>query len=378
MILKYNNGFIAPPVSDIAARYHRQSILPEVGAEGQARLAAASVLVVGAGGLGSPALTYLAAAGVGRLGVVEFDTVDESNLHRQTLYVTADVGRPKVEAAAERLRALNPHVAVEVHAERLGAENAERLVGAYDLVLDGTDTFATRYLVNDASVLTGTPNVYASVGRFDGQASVFGAPGGPCYRCLFPEPPPPGLVPSCAEGGVLGVLPGILGTIQATEALKLILGIGRPLVGRLLLLDALGMEARTIEVPRDPACPACGDRPSISPPSSSPMPVPEITVQEYKKRLDAGDAPFLLDVREPDEYEGANLDGVLIPLGQLPSRLDEIADHKDDEVVVHCRSGGRSAKAVELLRQNGFQDVKNLKGGLHAWSDEVDPSLPKV
>ena len=267
---------------------------------------------------------------------------------------------------------------MEVHAERLSAENAERLVGAYDLVLDGTDTFATRYLVNDASVLTGTPNVYASVSRFDGQAAVFGAPGGPCYRCLFPEAPPPGLVPSCAEGGVLGVLPGILGTIQATEALKLILGIGRPLVGRLLLLDALGMEARTLEVPRDPACPVCGDRPSIPPPLSSPMPVPEITVQEYKERLDAGDAPFLLDVREPDEYEGANLDGVLIPLGQLPSRLDEIASHRDDEVVVHCRSGGRSAKAVELLRQNGFQNVKNLKGGLHAWSDEVDPSLPKV
>jgi adenylyltransferase/sulfurtransferase len=365
-------------VADVPARYSRQSILPEVGPEGQARLAAASVLVVGAGGLGSPALTYLAAAGVGRLGVVEFDAVEESNLHRQTLYATPDVGRPKLDVAAERLRALNPLVDVVPHAGRLDAGNAERLVGAYDLVLDGTDTFATRYLVNDASVLTGTPNVYASVGQFEGQASVFGAPGGPCYRCLFPEPPPPGLVPNCAEGGVLGVLPGLLGTIQATEALKVLLGVGRPLVGRLLLLDALSMEARTLEVPRDPACPACGDTPSISQIQPMPPPVPEITVRDYKERLDADDAPFLLDVREPKEYEGANLGGALIPLGELPDRLDEIADHRDDEVVVHCRSGARSAKAVELLRAEGFSDAKNLKGGIHAWSDEIDPSLPKV
>ena len=363
---------------DVPARYHRQSILPEVGAEGQARLAAASVLVVGAGGLGSPALTYLAAAGVGRLGVVDFDRVEESNLHRQTLYAMGDVGHAKTVVAAQRLRDLNPLVEVVEHAERLDAGNAERLVGAYGLVLDGTDTFATRYLVSDASVLTGTPNVYASVDRFEGQASVFGAPGGPCYRCLFPEPPPAGLVPNCAEGGVLGVLPGLLGTIQATEALKLILGVGRPLVGRLLLLDALSMETRTLEVPHDPDCPVCGDHPSITHALPMPPSVPEITVQDYKKRVDAGDAPFLLDVREPDEYEGANLGGALIPLGELPDRLGEIAEHRDEEVVVHCRSGGRSAKAVELLRQNGFSGAKNLKGGIHAWSDEIDPSLPKV
>lgn len=365
------------------ARYARQTILPGVGAEGQARLAEASVLVVGAGGLGSPALTYLAAAGVGRIEVVEFDRVDESNLHRQILYTTGDVGRPKAEAAAERLRALNPHVDVVTHAERFGAHNALRLLKNADLVLDGTDTFATRYLVNDAAVLSGTPNVYASVSQFDGQASVFGAPGGPCYRCLFPEPPPPGLIPNCAEGGVLGVLPGLLGTIQATEALKVLLGIGEPLVGRLLLVDALSMTTRTLRVDRDPTCPVCGDAPSVTSLSQHPTPmsaptVPEITVRDLKDRMDRGDAPFVLDVREPDEYEGANIDGALIPLGQLPERLGEIEGHKDQDVVVHCRSGGRSAKAVEYLRGQGFSKAVNLKGGIHAWSDEIDPSLPKV
>ena len=362
------------------ARYHRQVLLPEVGREGQARLRAASVLVVGVGGLGTPAATYLAAAGVGRLGLVDFDRVDESNLHRQVLYTPDDVGEAKVDVAERRLSAQNPDVEVVRHPARLDAGNALALVGAYDLVLDGTDTFATRYLVNDAAVMSLTPNVFASVSRFDGQASVFGAPGGPCYRCLFPEPPPTGLVPNCAEGGVLGVLPGLLGTIQATEALKLLLHIGDPLVGRLLLVDALGMAFRELRVDPDPACPVCGDRPTLTHPTP-PRPmasVPETTVRDLKARIDAGDRPFILDVREPDEYEAANIGGALIPLGELPDRLDEIREHQDKDVVVHCRSGGRSSKAVEHLRSNGFPNAVNLKGGLHAWSDEIDPSLPKV
>ena len=362
-----------------ADRYARQVRLPEVGLAGQERLAASSVLVIGAGGLGSPALTYLAAAGVGRLGVVDPDRVEASNLHRQTIYGAGDVGRRKTDAAAARLRGSNPEVEIDEYSVRFGPKNAEEILEGYDLVLDGTDTFATRYLVNDMSVRMGIPNVYASVSQFDGQASVFGAPKGPCYRCLFPEPPPVGLIPNCAEGGVLGVLPGLLGTIQATEALKLLLGIGEPLVGRLLVMDALTMEVRVFSIDRDPACPACGAGASL-PPSSLPTPmasVPEITVQDLKARLDGEDPPFVLDVREPDEYEAANLGGALIPLGQLPDRLDEIRDHQHDEVVVHCRSGGRSARAVELLRANGFDNAVNLKGGIHAWSDEIDPSLPK-
>ena len=363
-----------------SARYDRQVLLPEVGAEGQKRLASASVLVVGVGGLGTPAATYLVAAGVGRLGLVDFDRVDETNLHRQVLYSAGDVGAEKVDVAARRLTAQNPEVEVARHPARLDAGNALDLVGAYDLVLDGTDTFTTRYLVNDASVLAGTPNVFASVSRFDGQASVFGAPGGPCYRCLFPAPPPAGLVPNCAEGGVLGVLPGLLGMIQATEALKVLLGVGDPLVGRFLLVDALGMAFRELHVDPDPECPVCGDHPSIihlTPPRPMAS-VPETTVRDLKARIDAGDRPFILDVREPDEYEGANIGGALIPLGELPERLDEIREHQDEDVVVHCRSGGRSAKAVEVLRANGFENAVNLKGGIHAWSDEVDPSLPKV
>ena len=362
------------------ARYDRQMRLPEVGLAGQKRLAESSVLIVGAGGLGTPALTYLAAAGVGRLGIVEFDRVDESNLHRQTLYAASDVGRLKGTAAQDRLRQINPQVEIEVHAERLGEDNAIALIGSYDIVLDGTDTFATRYLVNDAAVQTGVPNVYASVNRFDGQASVFGAAGGPCYRCLFPEPPPPGLIPDCAEGGVLGVLPGLLGTIQATEALKLILGLGDSLAGRLLLFDALSMEVRTLHIDRDPSCPTCGARSTISPPPRTPPPmstVPEISVHDLKSRLGSEDAPFVLDVREPAEYEAANLGGVLIPLGELPDRIDEIRSHEGDDVVVHCRSGARSARAVEFLRAQGFEKAVNLKGGIHAWSDEIDPSLPK-
>lgn len=366
--------------SQPSERYRRQVLLPEVGPEGQARLLAASALVVGVGGLGAPAATYLAAAGVGRIGLVDFDHVETSNLHRQPLYTSHDVGRPKLDVASERLRVLNPDVAVEPHAARLDAGNAGRLIERYDVVLDGTDTFATRYLVNDASILTGTPNVFASVSRFDGQASVFGAPEGPCYRCLFPSPPPAGLVPNCAEGGVIGVLPGLLGTIQATEALKLLLGLGTPLVGRVLSVDALSMAVRELQLDRDPECPVCGDHPDITSldhhrPMAS---VPEITVQDLKSRIDAGNRPFILDVRGPDEYEGANIDGALIPLGQLPERLDEIREHQDDDVVVHCRSGARSAKAVEYLRDNGFANAVNLKGGIHAWSDEIDPSLPKV
>lgn len=363
-----------------AARYHRQVLLPEVGPAGQAALAEASVLIVGVGGLGTPAATYLAAAGVGRIGLVDFDRVDETNLHRQILYATGDVGRDKLDVARDRLRALNPHVSIETHPARLDASNALDLVAAYDLVLDGTDTFATRYLVNDASVIAGTTNVFASISRFDGQVSVFGAPGGPCYRCLFPAPPPAGLVPNCAEGGVIGVLPGLLGTIQATEALKMILDIGDPLVGRLLMVDALGMAFRELRVDRDPSCPVCGDHPTLTSlaPAAPMASVPETTVRDLKARIDADDRPFVLDVREPDEYEGANIGGALIPLGELPERLDEIREHQDDDVVVHCRSGGRSAKAVEYLREHGFTNAVNLKGGIHAWSDQIDPSLPKV
>ena len=358
-------------------RYHRQVLLPELGPGGQARLAEASVLVVGAGGLGAPALTYLAAAGVGRLSIVDFDRVDDTNLHRQILFSSNDVGRSKTEAARDRLRALNPLIEVETHDQRFDAESAADLIAGHDLILDGTDTFATRYLINDASVLTGVPNVFASISRFDGQASVFGMPEGPCYRCLFPEPPPPGLIPNCAEGGVLGVLPGLLGTIQATEAIKLLAGFGESLVGRLLLVDALRMEFRTLAIEKDPACPVCGDYPSIT--TLTPVStVPEITVTELKKLMDAGERPFLLDVREADEYHAANLDGALIPLGQLPFRVQELEAHRDEPVVVYCRSGGRSAQAVRFLREHGFDKASNLKGGIHAWSDQIDPSVPKV
>lgn len=372
------------------ARYLRQTILPEVGIGGQRALARASVLLVGAGGLGSPLALYLAAAGIGRLGIVEFDTVDVTNLHRQVLYVTSDAGRPKLEAAAERLRALNPDVEVVPHPMRLDPANALELVRAYDLVADGSDNFATRYLVNDACVLTGVPNVYGSIDRFTGQVSVLAAPGGPCYRCLFPVPPPPDAIPSCAEAGVLGVLPGLVGTLQAAEVLKWILGIGRSLVGRLLQVDALSTTFRELRLERDPDCPVCGDRPSITSlhptaaacaaprmASSAPPTVPEITVRDLKDRLDRGERPFILDVRRDDEYAIANLGGHLIPLDELPERLEELAPYRDQPIVVHCRTGGRSARAVELLRQHGFEGAVNLKGGTHAWSDEIDPSMPK-
>ena len=344
-------------------RYSRQIRLPDVGVDGQRRLAEGSALVVGAGGLGSPALHQLVASGVGRVGFVEFDHVDVTNLHRQTLYATPDVGRPKVEAAAERLRAVNPDVAVEPHAMRLSAENAGDLLSDYDVVLDGSDTFATRYVVNDASVRTGTPNVFASVSQFSGQASVFGTEAGPCYRCLFPDPPPPDLIPNCEDGGVLGVVPSLLGLVQAAEALKLLLGIGEPLVGRLLLMDVLTFEVREIAVERDPGCPACGDhRRALAPPVDGPD---EITAAELRQRL-AGDAPILLDVREASERRSEDPDARHVPLGQLETRAFELDDVRDRDVVVFCASGGRSMKAARLLSERGFR-ASSLRGGMTAW-----------
>jgi sulfur-carrier protein adenylyltransferase/sulfurtransferase len=373
-------------------RYARHLALPEVGAEGQRRLKGARVLLVGAGGLGSPAALYLAAAGVGTLGIVEFDLVDESNLQRQVLHGTPDVGRPKIESAAERIREINPHVAVEPHPVRLASANALEILGGYDVVVDGSDNFPTRYLVNDACVLLRKPYVYGSVFRFEGQVSVFAVPGAPCYRCLFAEPPPPGLVPSCAEGGVLGVLPGIIGTLQALEAIKWILGAGEPMTGRLLMFDALRMRFRELKLRRDAGCPACGDHPTVTtlidyhrfcglphPDEETPMSdVPEITVTELKQRLDRGDPLTIIDVREPHEWEIGNLGDYgarLIPLAEVEERLDEI--DANEEIVLQCRSGGRSANALKLLREHGYQNLHNLKGGILAWSDEIDPSIPK-
>jgi adenylyltransferase/sulfurtransferase len=373
-------------------RYSRHLTLPEVGVDGQRRLKAARVLCVGAGGLGSPAALYLAAAGVGTLGLVDFDTVDVTNLQRQILYSTADVGRPKLEAAAERLTGLNPDLNVVSHETRLTSANALDLFRQYDVIVDGADNFPTRYLVNDACVLTGKPNAYGSIYRFEGQASVFATPDGPCYRCLYPEPPPPGLVPSCAEGGVLGVLPGIVGTIQATEAIKLVLGIGQTLAGRLLLFDALTMEFRTVKTRRDPACPVCGTRPTVTalidyeqfcgipkPGTAVLSPDLETTVGELKARVDAGDDVWILDVREPHEFNICRIPGsTLIPLGDLPKRLGEIPQGPDaPDIVVHCKMGGRSAKATVLLRDRGITRVKNLKGGILEWIAKIDPSQPK-
>ncbi len=383
--------------SEELQRYSRHLTLPEFGREGQEKLKNASVLLVGAGGLGSPAATYLAAAGVGRIGLVDFDSVEASNLQRQILYGTSDVGRPKLEAASERLEDLNPHVQIDRHEVRLTSDNALDIIDDYDVVADGTDNFPTRYLVNDACVMTGTPNVYASIFRFEGQVSVFATEDGPCYRCLYEEPPPPGLVPSCAEGGVLGILPGLIGTLQATEVIKLLTGIGDLLVGRLLMVDALSMNFRTLNVPTNPECPVCGDDPTVTElidyeafcgiddastngsadDVSTNDSIPETTVQELKQRRDAGDAPFVLDVREPYEAEIASIDAdQLIPVDQLEKRLHELKADEDDEIVVHCRSGGRSAKATKLLREKGY-DASNLAGGVLAWSDEIDPSVPK-
>ena len=369
-------------------RYSRHLIIPEVAMEGQLKLKAAKVLCIGAGGLGSPLALYLAAAGVGTLGLVDFDVVDFTNLQRQVIHGTSDVGRKKLDSAEETLREINPFVQVRKFETRLTSENALDLFRDFDIIADGTDNFPTRYLVNDACVLTGKPNVYASIFRFEGQASVFAAKDGPCYRCLYPEPPPPGLVPSCAEGGVLGILPGLLGVIQATETVKLILGKGDALIGRLLLVDAMGMRFRELKLRKNPDCPACSKNPTVkelidyqefcgirgeeAPVTTS---VPEITPQELKRRLDAGDDLFILDVREPHEYQICHLNGHLIPLGDLPQRVHELDSSR--EIVAHCRSGVRSAKAVDFLRQAGFRKVKNLKGGILAWSDQVDPSVPK-
>jgi sulfur-carrier protein adenylyltransferase/sulfurtransferase len=373
------------------ARYSRHLIMPEVGMDGQKRLRAASVLLIGAGGLGSPLGLYLAAAGVGRIGLVDFDIVDFSNLQRQVLHGTADVGRPKLHSARDRLQAINPDVRLDLFETRLTSANALAIFKPYDIVIDGTDNFATRYLVNDACVLLKKPNVYGSIFRFDGQASVFHPPAGPCYRCLYPEPPPPGEVPSCAEGGVLGILPGLVGCIQATEAVKLILGQGEPLIGRLLLYDALRMSFQEFKVRRNPRCPMCGDKPTITglidyeqfcgirgqeSPVATPEAAGEITVEELQRRLQQGEAPFILDVRNPEEFQICRLPGSHpLPLPELAQRVGEL--DKGREMVVHCKSGMRSAKAIQFLKQQGFTKLRNLKGGILAWADRIDRSMPK-
>jgi molybdopterin/thiamine biosynthesis adenylyltransferase/rhodanese-related sulfurtransferase len=372
-------------------RYSRHLIMPEVGLDGQKKLKAARVLCVGAGGLGSPLALYLAAAGVGTLGLVDFDAVDLSNLHRQILYGTKDVGRKKLESAAERLKDVNPNVKVVPHEVRLSSDNALDLFRDYDVIADGTDNFPTRYLVNDACVLLGKPNAWASIFRFEGQASVFWAAKGPCYRCLYQDPPPPGLVPSCAEGGVLGILPGLLGVIQATETIKLILGAGESLVGRLLLVDALGMSFRQLKVRKNPDCAVCGPNPTVTrlidyeefcgiprvkEEEKREMGVPAITVQELKEKMDKGDALVLVDVREPHEIAISELPGsVKIPLGTLSSNVNKLSTA--DDIVVHCRTGARSARAVQFLMSAGFRKVWNLTGGIDRWAVEIDPTVPR-
>ena len=381
----------APPVSlnnDEILRYSRHLIMPEVGMEGQLKLKAAKVLCIGAGGLGSPLALYLGAAGVGTIGLVDFDVVDYTNLQRQIIHRTEDVGRPKLDSAADKLKAMNPFLNIKKFNTHLSSDNALEIFKEFDIIADGTDNFPTRYLTNDACVISGKPNVYASIFRFEGQASVFGMPEGPCYRCLYPEPPPPGLVPSCAEGGVLGILPGLLGVIQATEVIKLILGSGDPLIGRLLLVDALGMKFRELKLRKNPDCPVCGKNPTIKKlidyqefcgirgeEVEAEVTTSEMQVEELKQRLDRGDDLFILDVREPHEYQICNIGGHLIPLGDLPRRVNELDTSK--EIVAHCRSGVRSAKAVNFLRQAGFKKVHNLAGGILAWADRVDPKMPK-
>jgi adenylyltransferase/sulfurtransferase len=370
-------------------RYGRHLIMPEVGLKGQQRLKSSKVLLIGAGGLGSPLALYLAAAGVGTIGIVDFDVVDASNLQRQIIHSTADVGRPKLASAAQRIQSINPNVKVRTFATVLNSENALDILSEFDVIVDGTDNFPTRYLVNDACVLLGKPNVYGSIFRFEGQASVFYSKEGPCYRCLYPEPPPPGLVPSCAEGGVLGVLPGIVGAIQATETIKLLLGIGEPLIGRLLLFDALKMNFRQLKLRKDRQCPICGERPSIHTlidyeafcgatvreTSPDERTVPQISVHDLKDRLNRREDIFLLDVREPHEYDIVNMGGYLIPLSELPQRVNELDSAR--EIVVHCHHGSRSARAVQFLRELGFRKVVNLSGGIDAWAEEIDPSLPR-
>jgi sulfur-carrier protein adenylyltransferase/sulfurtransferase len=370
-------------------RYSRHLIMPEVGMDGQQKLKAAKVLCIGTGGLGSPLALYLAAAGVGTIGLVDFDVVDFTNLQRQIIHFTSDVGRPKLDSAAEKLNAVNPFVEIKKFETRLTSENALELFKDFDVIADGTDNFPTRYLVNDACVLTGKPNVYGSIFRFEGQASVFATKDGPCYRCLYPEPPPPGLVPSCAEGGVLGILPGLVGIIQATETIKLILGSGEPLIGRLLLVDALAMRFRELKLRKNPDCPVCGTHPTVSSlidynqfcgigveaPTAMTVNQPEISVEELKKKLDAKEDVFVLDVREPHEYQICNIGGNLIPLGELPKRVSELDSSRN--IVAHCKSGKRSSDAVEFLRKAGFTKVQNLTGGIMAWADRIDPKMPK-
>jgi adenylyltransferase/sulfurtransferase len=394
-----------PPVAEKATtlnkdeilRYSRHLILPEVGMEGQLKLKNAKVLMVGAGGLGAPLGLYLAASGVGRMGIVDFDVVDYTNLQRQVIHGTKDVGRKKLDSAADSMLDINPYMTVDKFDTAITSENALDIIKDYDMVVDGTDNFPTRYLINDACVLLKKPNVYGSIFRFEGQATIFAYPGGPCYRCLYPEPPPPGLVPSCAEGGVLGILPGTIGLIQATEAVKLILGVGESLVGRLLLYDALAMRFRELKLRRNPECPVCGDNPSIhelidyhqfcgvpNPAEVAPvteqqagyMSDTEIDAVALKARLDRGDKFQFIDVREPNEYQIASIPGAkLIPLGDVPKRVGEL--DPNTEVIVHCKMGGRSAKACDFLRQSGFKNVKNMLGGITAWSDKIDSSVPK-
>src|SRR6266568_322016 len=377
--------------TDDLARYSRHLILPEVGLEGQQKLKAARVLCVGTGGLGSPLALYLAAAGIGTLGLVDFDVVDASNLQRQIIHSTKDIGRKKLDSAEEKLTALNPSLNVVKHDTMLSSANALDILKDYDIVADGTDNFPTRYLVNDACVILGKPNAYGSIFRFEGQASVFATKEGPCYRCLYPEPPPPGLVPSCAEGGVLGILPGLVGVIQATEVIKLILGKGTPLIGRLLLVDALSMRFRELKLRKNPECPVCGENPTVKelidyqhfcgiiPETKEEKAVkngiPQLTVKELKRRIDAGEDVQLIDVREPYEYQIAQIGGKLIPQNDVPQRLAEIP--RDREIVVQCRSGARSQRIAEFLKQSGYPKVVNLAGGILAWSDEIDPKVQK-
>ena len=377
--------------TDDLSRYSRHLILPEVGMEGQRQLKAARVLCVGTGGLGSPLAFYLTAAGIGTLGLVDFDVVDASNLQRQIIHSTKDIGRKKLDSAEEKLTALNPAINIVKHDTMLTSANALEIIKDYDIVADGTDNFPTRYLVNDACVLLGKPNVYGSIFRFEGQASVFATEQGPCYRCLYPEPPPPGLVPSCAEGGVLGILPGLVGVIQATEVIKLILGKGASLVGRLLLVDALNMRFRELKLRKNPECPVCGLNPTVTAlidyqhfcgivpetPEDKTLKngIPQITVKELKRRIDAGEDVQLIDVREPYEYQIAQIGGKLIPQNDVPQRLADI--DRSREVIVHCRSGARSQKIAEFLKQAGYPKVANLAGGILAWSDEIDPKVQK-
>ncbi|MBI2915406.1 MAG: molybdopterin-synthase adenylyltransferase MoeB [Elusimicrobia bacterium] len=381
-----------PLTNEQIQRYSRHLIMPEVGVDGQEKLLQAKILLIGAGGLGSPLGLYLSAAGVGTLGIVDFDVVDFSNLQRQIIHRTEDVGRLKVDSAKERISGINPETTVNAYPTKLSSDNILDILKMYDLVIDGTDNFPTRYLVNDACVFAKKPLIYGSIFRFDGQVSVFKTPEGPCYRCLYPEPPPPGMVPSCAEGGVLGILPGIIGVMQATEAIKIILGKGESLVGRLLLFNAMEMRFREVKIKRDPDCPVCGDHPTVrelidydqfcglgrgQESASETGPMEEVTVQELKNILDAsGKKVTVLDVREPEEYSIVHLaDSKLIPLSALPTRVNEL--DTADEIYVHCKMGGRSARAVKILKGFGFKKVKNVQGGIDAWAREIDPTLPR-